>query len=117
MLRCEMIKGLPGWSLRYTEVIRESASIFTSIKGKVQMSGNDTWKRAMEEMVQNRWVFVIACTFSFFLLLGAYANHFHNSFHFDDSHVIENNLYIRNLRNIPLFFVDGRTFSSLPSNA
>src|ERR1700689_889971 len=47
---------------------------------------------------------------------AAYANHFHNSFHFDDAHSIVNNVYIRSLRNIPLFLTDGRTFSSLPTN-
>src|SRR6266480_1934305 len=49
-------------------------------------------------------------------LLAAYVNHFHNSFHFDDAHTIENNAAIRELRNIPLFFRDATTFSSLPSN-
>ena len=49
-------------------------------------------------------------------LLMAYANHFHNSFHFDDAHTIVNNASIRELRNIPLFFRDATTFSSLPSN-
>lgn len=46
----------------------------------------------------------------------AYANHFHNTFHFDDAHTIQNNVYIRDLHNIPLFFKDGSTFSSLPTN-
>ncbi len=46
----------------------------------------------------------------------AYSNHFYNAFHFDDSHTIENNLYIRSLKNIPLFFKDATTFSTLPSN-
>ena len=49
-------------------------------------------------------------------LLAAYANHFHNSFHFDDSHTVENNAAIREVRNIPMFFRDATTFSSLPSN-
>src|SRR3984893_13839897 len=49
-------------------------------------------------------------------LVAIYANHFHNSFHFDDAHTIENNAAIRELRNIPLFFRDATTFSSLPSN-
>jgi protein O-mannosyl-transferase len=49
-------------------------------------------------------------------ILAAYANHFHNSFHFDDKHTIVNNASIRELRNIPLFFRDATTFSSLPSN-
>src|SRR6266576_2374573 len=49
-------------------------------------------------------------------LVAAYANHFHNSFHFDDWHTIVNNTSIRELRNVPLFFRDATTFSSLPSN-
>src|SRR6202011_5179210 len=49
-------------------------------------------------------------------LLAAYSNHFHNSFHFDDAHTIVNNASIRELRNIPMFFRDATTFSSLPSN-
>ena len=46
----------------------------------------------------------------------AYSNHFHNSFHFDDSHTIVNNSFIRSLGNIPRFFTDGSTFSAIPSN-
>jgi protein O-mannosyl-transferase len=49
-------------------------------------------------------------------ILAGYAYHFHNSFHFDDAHTIVNNAAIRQLRNIPLFFRDATTFSSLPSN-
>src|SRR6266581_1159628 len=49
-------------------------------------------------------------------LVAAYANHFHNSFHFDDAHTIETNAAIRELRNIPQFFRDATTFSALPSN-
>jgi len=47
---------------------------------------------------------------------ATYSNHFHNGFHFDDSHAVVNNIYIKNIRNIPLFFRDGSTFSSLPAN-
>jgi hypothetical protein len=50
------------------------------------------------------------------VLLAAYANHFYNSFHFDDAHTIVNNAAIRDLRNITVFFHDAATFSSLPSN-
>ncbi len=46
----------------------------------------------------------------------AYANHFQNAFHFDDAHTIVNNSAIRNIWNIPRFFCDATTFSSLPSN-
>ena len=51
------------------------------------------------------------------LVLAAYSNSIHNSFHFDDSHVIEDNVFIRDLRNVPRFFLDARTFSSVPANA
>ncbi|MBF0499774.1 MAG: tetratricopeptide repeat protein [Candidatus Riflebacteria bacterium] len=49
------------------------------------------------------------------LIVIAYANHFSNGFHFDDSHTIVDNLFIRNITNIPRFFTDARTFSSLPT--
>lgn len=60
-------------------------------------------------------------TFLYFVIAVAmatlvYSNHFNNAFHFDDSHAIENNLFIRDVKNIPLFFKDATTFSSLPSN-
>ncbi len=45
-----------------------------------------------------------------------YSNHFHNALHFDDAHTIQNNAYIQDIKNIPLFFKDGSTSSSLPSN-
>ena len=50
------------------------------------------------------------------LVLAAYANHFENGFHFDDTHAILDNAYIRDLRHIPRYFVDATTFSVLPSN-
>ncbi|NOT54639.1 MAG: tetratricopeptide repeat protein [Deltaproteobacteria bacterium] len=63
------------------------------------------------------WLFVGACLGALVIVWGAYANSFQNAFHFDDSHVIETNLYIQSLSNLPLFFTDARTFSSLPTNA
>src|SRR5256886_12041584 len=50
------------------------------------------------------------------ILLAAYSNHFQNSFHFDDAHTIVNNAAICEIKNIPVFFRDARSFSSLPSN-
>lgn len=53
------------------------------------------------------------------LMLGVtltYSNHFHNAFQFDDHHTILENVYIRSLSNIPRFFTDATTFSSLPPN-
>jgi protein O-mannosyl-transferase len=57
----------------------------------------------------------IAAVLLALVLLLAYANHFQNSFHFDDAHTIVNNAAIRQI-NILLFFSDARSFSSLPSN-
>jgi len=60
-------------------------------------------------------VLILACV-AVLAIFATYANHFHNSFHFDDAHTIITNVYIRDLHNIPKFFTDGRTFSSLPAN-
>jgi Flp pilus assembly protein TadD len=59
---------------------------------------------------------VLACA-AVLLFVAAYANSLHNGFHFDDVHVVEQNLFIRDLGNAPHFFTDARTFSSLPQNA
>ncbi|MDQ2978973.1 MAG: tetratricopeptide repeat protein [Acidobacteriota bacterium] len=64
----------------------------------------------------NRWLTILAIL-SAAGVFAAYANHFHNSFHFDDGTVIQNNAYLRSLKNIPLFFRDASTFSSFPTNA
>lgn len=54
------------------------------------------------------------------LILGAitltYSNHFYNDFHFDDAHTIRDNGYVRDLKNIPLFFKDCTTSSAMPSH-
>jgi protein O-mannosyl-transferase len=50
------------------------------------------------------------------LLFAAYSNVFDNAFHFDDSHVVVDNLYIRNIANAGRFFTDVRTTSALPQN-
>jgi tetratricopeptide (TPR) repeat protein len=49
-------------------------------------------------------------------MTGTYSNHFHNDFHFDDSHSITDNGFIRDLKNIPLFFKDVKTSSSMPTH-
>jgi tetratricopeptide (TPR) repeat protein len=49
-------------------------------------------------------------------VFAAYANHFHNTFHFDDFHTVVDNPSIRSLGNIPRFFTDATTFSVLPAN-
>jgi protein O-mannosyl-transferase len=60
--------------------------------------------------------FYIVSFILFLLLILTYSNHFNNGFHFDDSHTVEDNVFIRHLSNIPLFFKDVTTFSTLPSH-
>jgi len=52
----------------------------------------------------------------FVILLVSYSNHFYNTFHFDDSHTIENNPYIKNINNCLKFFYTPQMFSTLPSH-
>jgi protein O-mannosyl-transferase len=59
------------------------------------------------------WPCVVVSVLAIF---ATYARHFHNSFHFDDAHAVVNNVYIRDLHNVPRFFTDATTFSSLPAN-
>ncbi len=60
--------------------------------------------------------FFVAALLAIAGLILTYSNHFNNPFHFDDAHTIETNAAIRDIKNIPRFFVDGTTFSSLPAN-
>src|SRR5687767_5430597 len=60
--------------------------------------------------------FLFACAGALLLFAAAYANSLRNAFHFDDAHVVENNLFIRDLANVPRFFADANTFSSTPAN-
>ena len=47
----------------------------------------------------------------FGLAILIYATAINNPFHFDDFHSIVENPHLRNLKNIPIFFVDTQTFS------
>jgi protein O-mannosyl-transferase len=58
----------------------------------------------------------LSAAFVLALLLAAYENHFGNTFHFDDGHSIVDNPAVRDVGNIPGFFVDATTFSILPPN-
>lgn len=60
-------------------------------------------------------IFILLSLLLFGTMLVAYSNHFNNGFHFDDSHTIEDNYAITEV-DIPAFFTDVTTFSSLPSN-
>jgi Tfp pilus assembly protein PilF len=63
-----------------------------------------------------RWPLVVLSLGAAALVCAAYANHFNNGFQFDDSHTIESNAAIRDISNIPRFFRDATTTSSLPQN-
>ncbi|HYN83450.1 MAG TPA: tetratricopeptide repeat protein [Gemmatimonadaceae bacterium] len=65
----------------------------------------------------SRRPFVAAALAATVLILSAYSNSFHNGFHFDEAYLIVNNLFIRDLANIPRFFTDARTFSTYLPNA
>ena len=43
----------------------------------------------------------LACAAAVLAVCIAYSGHFRNAFHFDDAHTIQNNLFIRDLANIP----------------
>lgn len=64
-------------------------------------------------MTEKPRTFAVAAALAVALVVVSYANHFHNAFHFDDAHVIEDNLAIRSLANVPRFFTDAATFSAL----
>ncbi len=60
-------------------------------------------------------IFILLSIVSIVLIGFAYANHFSNAFQFDDSHTIENNGAIQEIRPYT-FFTDATTFSTLPAN-
>ncbi|HXA19165.1 MAG TPA: tetratricopeptide repeat protein [Thermoanaerobaculia bacterium] len=61
--------------------------------------------------------FLIAAALAAAAIAFVYSNSLHNAFHFDDRHVIVNNVFIRSLRHIPLFFRDAHTFSTRADHA
>ncbi len=70
----------------------------------------------MKKNSSDRFRFYCLCIILLAGLIIVYSNHFTNPFHFDDEHTIVNNSWIRSIKNIPHFFVDGTTSSSLPQN-
>ncbi len=68
-------------------------------------------------MIRRHARFAGLCAVAVLALLAAYSNHYDNAFHFDDSHSIQQNLYLRDLGNAAKFFTDANTFSALPENA
>ncbi|MGL4595924.1 MAG: tetratricopeptide repeat protein, partial [Bacteroidia bacterium] len=61
-------------------------------------------------------LFLVVAFLALLIVMLAYSNHFKNPFHFDDAHTIENNMAIRDLANVPRFFSDATTSSTLPAN-
>ncbi len=47
----------------------------------------------------------------------AYSNFFPNGFQFDDLRTIKDNIFIRDLHNIPQLFTDAGTYTAIPANA
>ena len=70
----------------------------------------------MKVLQSDKFRFYGICILLLTGLILTYSNHFKNSFHFDDTHTIVNNVWIKNINNIPKFFTDGSTLSSLPQN-
>lgn len=70
--------------------------------------------RWMTVRKKQSFAFCLALTLA---VLAAYANHFHNGFHFDDFHTVTENPFIRDLGNIPRFFTDATRFSTMPDHA
>ena len=70
----------------------------------------------MKSMLTDKFRFYFLCLLLLAGLIITYSNHFNNSFHFDDDHAIVNNPWVKNVKNIPRFFTDATTSSSLPQN-
>lgn len=64
-----------------------------------------------------RLPYLACCVAALGLLFAAYSDHFDNGFHFDDSHVIVSNPYVRSVGHIKRFFTDAHTFSTRPESA
>lgn len=67
-------------------------------------------------MKKNNTLFIVFCIFSIAVLGFTYSNHFHNSFHFDDFSTIVSNVYIQDIKNIPLFFKEAQTHTVILQN-
>jgi len=70
-----------------------------------------------EKMFRGNGRSLFLCLALILAVVAAYANHFQNGFHFDDFHTVTENPFIRDLHNIPRFFTDPTTFSTLPDHA
>src|SRR5689334_21139024 len=69
---------------------------------------------AMVKPDSRSWVLVCALAV---VVLAAYGNHFNNDFHFDDSHTVTDNVFIRDRANQQPFFFDPYLFTTMPDHA
>src|SRR5713226_392950 len=69
-----------------------------------------------DRSIVRRRSFLLTAVLAVAAVILVYSNHFRNEFHFDDFHTITNNPYVRDLGNVPRFFTDSRTFSTLPDH-
>ena len=67
-------------------------------------------------MVMDRSKIILLSLFFLILLFITYSNHFHNGFEFDDGQAITNNVWVKDVKNIPLFFTDGKYSSTMATN-
>lgn len=72
-------------------------------------------KKIQTAYTHKRALIALAVTL-FLIVCVAYSNHFTNGFEFDDYHTIVNNEYIRDIKNLPLFFTDIKYFGTNPGN-
>lgn len=86
------------------------------MSARFRMSGFSIFTAQIKLMKNSKALLVVLWGVLLALVFFAYKDHFNNPFEFDDEHTIVSNFYIRDIHNIPLFFKDARTFSSLPAN-
>src|SRR3954469_6482029 len=82
-----------------------------AVRGDAMVLPNQRQMNSSGFLTPARFVIAVAM-----LVALAYANHFQNGFHFDDSHAIQDNIYVRDVKNIPRYYTDATTFSVLPLN-
>lgn len=95
-----------------SKVVPNPISTTTTVKKSPKAQEPYSWLSLPQETFKLLGIFSIIAI----VVLLVYSNHFNNGFHLDDTHTILENTYIKDIKNLPLFFKDGTTFSSLPSN-
>src|SRR5436309_1302947 len=71
-----------------------------------------------DNVTQRRFIpFGVAAALIIVAVIGAYSNTFANGFHLDDEYGLIQNPWIRSLANVPHFFADPFTLTTLARNA